>query len=100
ETYERGRLRDVFLEGRVETASGAILSVAKQLRARYNAENRAEVRTAEYAYHAFISLDEGERSLFRYDNSHGGLDTIHRHEFRPDGSAGPIVDLSHDELPP
>ena len=97
---ERGagtRLLSLRLRGRVETATGPILSVEKRYHVRH-VRGRAEVRTAEYRYHAFIP-GPPLRDLFRYDNCHGGLDTLHRHAFGADGHERDVADLAHDAMP-
>ena len=93
-----GRLVEVNLRGRIETANGGVLVVNKWLDVRH--APRAEVRTHEYAYHAFVRAAPRRRDLFRYDNCHGGLETLHRHAFGPDGNPTGIEPVAHDELPP
>ncbi|MCY4615901.1 MAG: hypothetical protein OXC71_05865, partial [Chloroflexi bacterium] len=39
------------------------------------------------------------RDLFRYDNCHGGLDTLHRHTFDADGREHGVTEISHDAMP-
>lgn len=92
-----GRIMRAWLRGRVLTASGAVLSVSKQFEARYQG-GRARVRTLEYRYHAWLP-GPPQRDLFRYDNCHGGLDTLHRHSYRADGSELPQEMIEHDYLP-
>ena len=92
-----GRMTEVNLRGRVYTASGAVLVVNKWLEVRYRA--RVEVRTHEYAYHAFVRSLPRRRDLFRYDNCHGGLDTLHRHHFGPDGEPQGSEPIAHHQLP-
>ena len=92
-----GRLTEVSLQGRVTTATGPILSVEKRYHVRY-VRGRAEIRTAEYRYHAFIP-GPPVRDLFRYDNCHGGLDTLHRHAFGAGGHERDVADLAHDAMP-
>ena len=85
------------LSGRVETATGPILSVEKRYEVRY-VRGRPEVRTAEYRYHAFLP-GPPVRNLFRYDNCHGGLDTLHRHAFDADGREQGFAEIAHDAMP-
>ena len=92
-----GRLTEVSLYGRVETATGPILSVEKRYQVRH-VRGRPEVRTAEYRYHAFIP-GPPLRDLFRYDNCHGDLDTLHRHAFGADGHERGVAEIAHDALP-
>ena len=96
-TTTDGRLTEVNLRGRVYTASGAVLVVNKWLEVRYRA--RVEVRTHEYAYHAFVRSLPRRRDLFRYDNCHGGLDTLHRHRFGSDGEPQGLEPIPHHRLP-
>lgn len=92
-----GRLFEVNLRGRVLTASGGVLVVNKWLEVRH--QPRAEVRTREYAYHAFVRALPRRRDLFRYDNCHGGLDTLHRHGYDARGEPVAVEPIRHDELP-
>ncbi len=77
--------------------SGSILTVRKEFATRVRS-GRLEVRTKEYAYHAH-TLEPRTRNLFRYDNCHGGLGTLHRHEFDGNGDAACREDIAHDEMP-
>lgn len=61
---------------------------------------RIEVKTEEYSYHAFVRTPQPRRDLFRYDNSHGGLDTLHRHTFDDEGRELALQAIEHDLLPP
>ena len=97
QTAGGGRLTEVSLQGRVETATGPVLSVEKRYTVRY-VRGRAEVRTAEYRYHAF-SPGPPLRDLFRYDNCHGDLDTLHRHAFDADGREADVTEIAHDAMP-
>ena len=94
------RLARARLTGRVVTASGAVLSVEKtyEVRQRGRRSERTEVRTQEYRYHAWLP-GPPERHLFRYDNCHGALDTLHCHRYSPDGAELELDDIPHDELP-
>ena len=85
------------LEGRAVTDSGAVLSVEKRYEIRH-LRGRPEVRTREYRYHAFMPGPPA-RDLFRYDNCHGGLDTLHRHAFDADGEELDPEDIPHDAMP-
>lgn len=98
ENKRGGRLFEVNLRGRVYTANGGVLVVNKWLEVRYR--SRAEVRTREYAYHAFARAQPRRRDLFRYDNCHGGLDTLHRHHYDERGEQSFVEPISHEELPP
>ena len=57
-----------------------------------------EVRTGEYRYHAWLP-GPPRRDLFRYDNCHGGLDTLHRHGYGPDGRELDPQPVTHADLP-
>ena len=94
------RLARARLTGRVVTASGAVLSVEKtyEVRQRGRRRERTEVRTQEYRYHAWLP-GPPFRDLFRYDNCHGGLDTLHCHRYSPDGAELELEDIPHDEMP-
>ena len=96
-TTADGRLTEVNLRGRVYTASGAVLVVNKWLEVRHRA--RAEVRTHEYAYHAFVRSLPRRRDLFRYDHCHGGLETLHCHRYESPGATARLEPVAHDELP-
>ena len=94
-----GRLTGLVLSGRVVTAGGAVLSVEKdyEVRQRGRGRGRTEVRTREYRYHAWLPGPPA-RDLFRYDNCHGDLETLHCHRYGPD--AGERVEhIPHDALP-
>ena len=60
-----------------------MLNVSKLFTVRYR-RGRPEVRTREYRYHAWLP-GPPRLDLFRYDNCHGGLGTLHRHGYGPDG---------------
>ena len=77
--------------------SGSILTVRKEFATRVRS-GRLEVRTKEYAYHAH-TLEPRDRDLFRYDNCHGGLETLHRHEFDANGNESGREDIAHEEMP-
>lgn len=69
------------LEGRLYFQQGIFIDVYKQL----ELNERGQVRTFKYSYHAGIDGD-GERSILRYDNAHvhwtaGHPDAHHKHRF-------------------
>ena len=97
ETDARGEITEAELSGRVYTSSGAVLSPEKEFEVRYR-RGRAEVRTREYRYHAWLP-GPPRRDLFRYDNCHGGLDTLHRHGYAPDGRELDPLPVAHADLP-
>ena len=91
EKNARGEIAGATLSGRVRTASGAVLEVEKRFGVRY-LRGRAQVRTVEYRYHAWLP-GRSRRHLFRYDNHRGGP---RRHGYGADGrelEAEPVADL-------
>ena len=97
EIRRRGELYRINLRGRVHTAHGAVLVVNKWLDVRHR--RQVEVRTFEYAYHAFVRRPSPRRDLFRYDNCHGGLDTLHCHRYVEPGGLVNLEPIAHDQLP-
>ena len=97
EVREGGHLVGARLTGRIRTGSGSILTVKKEFETRGRA-GRDEVRTKEYSYHAH-TLVPRTCDLFRYDNCHGGLETLHRHEFDANGDEAGQDDIAHEEMP-
>jgi hypothetical protein len=93
-----GDLVAVNLRGRVHTTSGGILVVNKWLEVRH-AAGQVEVRTREYNYHAFIRKPPPRRDMFRYDNCHGSLDTLHCHHFNDEGEPLMSEMIRHDRMP-
>lgn len=93
------RLVKVNLRGRILTQHGAVITVNKWLDVSPGVGS-PRVRTSEYDYHAYVRLDDEASDLFRYDNCHGGLETLHRHCFCVDGTAGPISPVALDQMPP
>lgn len=100
ETVHRGRLLDVNLLGWVRTASGGRLHVNELLSVLHRPGAGPAVATREYAYHGRAVLGQGAgQQLFRYDNCHGGLDTLHVHRFDVDGIEAAIEPVAPDQLP-
>lgn len=100
ETMHRGRLLDVNLLGWVRTASGGRLHVNELLSVLHRAGAGPAVVTREYAYHGRVVIGQGAgQQLFRYDNCHGGLDTLHVHRFDMDGFEVLIEPVEPDRLP-
>ncbi|MBA4181259.1 MAG: hypothetical protein C0506_11775 [Anaerolinea sp.] len=94
ETVHHGRLIDVNLTGWVATASGGRVYVNKLLSVLERARRAPAVQTREYAYQGRLVLSpRAGQQLFRYDNCHGGLETLHRHQFDVQGD-------EVDTLPP
>ena len=97
----RGELVEINVMGRVETTSGAILSVNKWLEVGYPHGSRISVRTREYSYHAHVRTAGARADVFRYDNCHGGMDTLHRHAYDDEGAeAGDPAPIAADQMPP
>ena len=91
-------LEQVNLRGRVVTASGGILIVNKWLNVRK--ESHIEVLSSLYRYQALLRRPRTRpEQIFRYDNCHGGVETLHRHCFEAGIETG-IVGVAHEELPP
>lgn len=84
------------IRGSVVTASGAVLFVSKWLETRL-VNGRTHVRTRYYGYHAMHLATR--RSLFRYDNNHGGLKTLHCHLYDEEGLEVEERPVQHLYLP-
>jgi hypothetical protein len=91
-------LVEVNVRGRVRTLSGAILTVNKWLEVAVQ-HGRVNVRTREYDYHAHVQVDGRDQNLFRYDNCHGGVDSLHRHQFDTSGSELETIAVARDRMP-
>ena len=76
-----GSLVEVNVRGRIETRARGVLTVNKWLVAEARRDGRVVVRTREYDYHAYVRVGEMEQDVFRYDNCHGAVDTLHRHVY-------------------
>lgn len=92
------QLIEVNLRGRVETVSGAVLTVNKWLEVDI-VRGRVNVRTREYDYHAHMR-DATHHNLFRYDNCHGGVDTLHKHVFDLAGREFELRPIEQETMPP
>ena len=92
-------LESVFLRGAFATTSGGVLHVEKRLavRTRYG---RPHVLTALYIYHAQVVRNGRLLDIFRYDNTHGGVETLHRHVYDAEGNVLGREPVRLDELPP
>ena len=100
ETVHRGRLLDVNLWGWVATASGGRLHVNKLLSVVERASSAPAVQTREYAYQGRLVIGRrAGQQLFRYDNCHGGTDTLHCHRFDVDGYEVDPRPIALDEMP-
>lgn len=96
---EAGELEGVYLQGRVETAGGGVLYVFKRLDVRIR-HGRPQVLTNLYTYHARVRLEGGAVDVFRYDNTHGEVETLHQHVYDSDGNMIAKEPLPLEELPP
>ena len=78
-----------------------MVQVRKRLGVRRGRNNRLEVLGEEYAYHAWRrgTRRTARMHLFRYDNAHGGLETLHLHCFNTDGDETHIEPVEIDALP-
>ena len=94
-----GNIREVHVHGRVETPHGGVLTVNKWLHV-YNLHGRLSVRTREYDYHAYVRRHSGRSDVFRYDNCHGGIETLHRHAFDAEGSEVSRTVIESEAMPP
>lgn len=81
-----GFLDLVQLDGLVYTRDGGILETHKRLRVTYR-RRTPYVSTAEYVYMALRRSRARSQRLFRYDNSHGEVETLHLHRFDVEGAA-------------
>lgn len=75
-----------------------VLVVNKWLETRA-AGGRVDVRTEEYAYHALMFRPAPRADLFRYDNCHGGLATLHCHRWDALGVEVAPAPIAHAALP-
>ena len=90
----------VNVRGRIVTRSGGVLVVNKWLAVEHY-YGRPHVLADEYSYHAFIRTPRPRRDLFRYDNCHGGLETLHCHRFDDGGrELDRADDIEHAMFPP
>lgn len=97
-TRRDGLLELVELDGIVYTRNGGMLETHKRLRVEYR-RGAPYVSTAEYVYMALRRAEGRSQALFRYDNSHGGVHTLHRHVFDDAGSAVGEVPVDPELMP-
>lgn len=97
-TRRDGLLELVELDGIVYTRNGGMLETHKRLRVEYR-RGAPYVSTAEYVYMALRRAEGRSQALFRYDNSHGGVHTLHRHIFDDAGSAVGEVPVDPEFMP-
>lgn len=100
EVTRRGTILAVNLRGRVETRSGAVLTVNKWLATTIRPDGRVAVLTSEYDYHAYVRFPRHQQNVFRYDNCHGPVETLHRHRYDFDGRPGEPVPIALPNMPP
>jgi hypothetical protein len=99
ETARRdGLLALVELDGIVYTRDSGMLETHKRLRVGYR-RGAPYVSTAEYVYMALRRAEGRSQPLFRYDNSHGGVHTLHRHVFDDAGGAVGEVPVDPELMP-
>ena len=99
ETRHADRLVDVNFAGWVATASGGRLYLNEILSAVEQRRGPA-VLAREYSYQGrLVRSPRSGQQLFRYDNCHGGLETLHRHGFDVDGFEAEIRPISLFEMP-
>lgn len=96
----QGQILEVNVRGRVETAAAAIVTVNKWLAVSIRADRRISVRTREYDYHASVRTPRGLQDIFRYDNCHGDITTLHRHAYDSAGSARGQLSIEPNRMPP
>lgn len=96
---DEGTLR---IEGLIWCKGDTFLDVTKTM----EINERDQVRTVYYKYHAGIVLDGETRSIFRYDNAHvyereGHADAHHKHRFDQDSweEIRPPEWVGHDRWP-
>ena len=75
-----GRLELVQLDAIVYTPAGGVLETHKRLSVEYR-RGSPYVSTSRYVYVALMRIEGRTQSLFRYDSSHGDVQTLHRHYF-------------------
>ena len=98
EQYDQaGELRFVVLRGRLACRNDAAVRVDKVLAVQKGRANRDEVLGVRYSYHAWVR-SRPRRDLFRFDNAHGDVSTLHCHVFDA-GVEVRVVPLTHDDLP-
>ncbi len=88
-----------LVEGEIETASGGVLYVHKRLAVRAP-HGRPQVLTAFYRYHGRVVSPPAPVNVFRYDNTHGDTDTLHRHVYDDTGRSIRKEPLAPERLPP
>ena len=99
ESEGRDRLIElVQFDGLVYTRDGGVLETHKRLRVEYR-RGAPCVSTAEYVYMALRRSGGRSQPLFRYDNSHGDVMTLHRHRFDHDGGSAGVEPVDPERMP-
>ena len=93
-----GLLELVQLDGLVYTRDGGVLETHKRLRVAYR-RGTPYVSTAEYVYMALWRARGRSQRLFRYDNSHGAVETLHRHSYDTEGNASGEEPIDPERMP-
>ena len=93
-----GRLELVQLDGIVYTPAGGVLETHKSLSVEYR-RGSPYVSTSRYVYMALRRIDGSAQSLFRYDNSHGDVQTLHRHYFDDAGRPAGQEPVDPERMP-
>ena len=94
-----GNLVAVQLAG-IVVCHQVIIRIDKKMAVRRDRQNRYQVRTQYYQYHAMVARRNGQprRNLIRFDNAHGE-DGLHCHRFDAIGSEVSRVPISLEHLP-
>ena len=93
-----GRLGVVRLDGLVYTRDDGVLVTHKQLAITYR-RSTPYVSTSRYGYMAMRRVNDRTQPLFRYDNAHGGVETLHRHFFDHAGRPAGQEDVDPQRMP-
>ena len=95
-----GRMASVQLLGALTCAYAVRIRVDKKMLVRRNVQNRVEVRTQFYQYHAYAMAraDQPRRNLSRIDNAHGE-GNLHRHVFDRNGVEVAREDILLEDMP-
>ncbi len=93
-----GTLQFMQLDGHVFTSAGGVLETHKRLTVEYR-RDVPYVATSEYVYMALLRSPAETVPLFRYDNCHGNVDTLHRHHFDHEGRPARFEPVEHDLMP-
>ena len=94
-----GELVAVHILGVVSCSEEVLIRVDKKMLVRRDDQNRYEVRTQFYQYHAMMAGRAGRprRNLVRFDNAHG--EGLHRHAFDASGVETAMRFIELEEMP-